>query len=102
MPTAAKSSRIRRPAGRPAPRPKRRPAVTAPWSLRHAGSLEIIELAPFKKLPWLVHGFSTRSGGASVLPSGEPTLNLSFTDWDKRENVLQNRARFQSAIGAKD
>jgi polyphenol oxidase len=62
--------------------------------------MQILELAPFKKLPWLVHGFSTRVGGASVLDSGEHVLNLGFTDWDMRENVLQNRQSFQSALGA--
>lgn len=29
-------------------------------------------------------------------------LNLGFTDWDTRENVLENRCRFQSALGAND
>jgi YfiH family protein len=29
-------------------------------------------------------------------------LNLGFTDWDTRENVLENRRRFQSSIGATD
>jgi polyphenol oxidase len=60
-----------------------------------------LQLAPFKKLPWLVHGFSTRPGGGSSL-DGERLLNLSFMDWDSRENVLANRRRFQSALGAKD
>lgn len=62
--------------------------------------MQILELAPFKKIPWLVHGFSTRAGGESVLGSGERVLNLAFTDWDTRENVLKNRQSFQSALGA--
>ena len=33
---------------------------------------------------------------------GKPVLNLGFTDWDTRENVLENRRRFQSVLGAKD
>jgi hypothetical protein len=65
-------------------------------------AVQILELAPFKKLPWLVHGFSNRTGGASVLPSGERVLNLGFTEWDSRENVLKNRELFQSALGAND
>jgi polyphenol oxidase len=53
------------------------------------------------KLPWLVHGFSTKSGGASN-QDRQRVLNLGFTDWDTKENVLENRHRFQSALGAKD
>jgi YfiH family protein len=62
--------------------------------------VQVLELAPFKKLPWLVHGFSTRPGGASVLDSGERVMNLGFTDWDKREAVLKNRKTLQSALDA--
>ena len=100
MPTAAKSSRVRRQPGKPAPRPKVRASVRAPWSLCCVDGVQILELAPFKKFPWLAHGFSTRTGGSSILPSGERVLNLGFTDWDKRETVLKNRKVFQAAIGA--
>jgi YfiH family protein len=62
--------------------------------------LRILQLTPFAKFPWLVHGFSTRGGGVSSL-DGEDVLNLSFTDWDTRENVAKNRAVFQSAIAGK-
>jgi len=61
MPNAAKTSRTRRQPGKPAPRPKPRPSVKTPWSLRTVRGVQILELAPFKKLPWLVHGFSTRA-----------------------------------------
>ena len=99
MPSSAKTSRVRRIPGKPAPRPAPRPRISAPWSLRTAHSIQILELAPFKKFPWLLHGFSTRPGGASVLASGGHVLNLGFTDWDTREAVLKNRHTFQSAIG---
>jgi YfiH family protein len=52
-------------------------------------------------LPWLVHGFSTRRGGASTCYSGK-SLNLGFTPDDSRENVERNRATFLDAIGASD
>jgi len=68
---------------------------------RTSKGLRLIQAPPFNKIPWLVHGFSTRPGGVSDL-DGERVLNLSFTEWDKRENVLENRRRFQSALGAKD
>ena len=100
MPTTAKTSRVRRLPGKPAMRPATRPKIAAPWSLRTANGVQILELAPFKQLPWLVHGFSTRPSGSSTLPSGERVLNLGFAEWDSRENVLKNRATFQSAIGA--
>jgi YfiH family protein len=100
MPSAAKSSRDRRIPGKPAPRPVPRPRISAPWSRRTVRGIQILELVPFKKFPWLVHGFSTRPGGTSVLDSGEHVLNLGFTDWDDRELVLKNRQTFQSVIGA--
>jgi len=102
MPNAAKTSRVRRAPGKPAPRQIPRPKISSPWFLRTMRGVQIIELAPFKKFPWLAHGFSTRTGGASVLHSGERVLNLGFTDWDHRENVLKNRQTFQSALGAND
>jgi len=63
--------------------------------------MQILQVAALAKLPWLVHGFSTRRGGASLL-NGEKTLNLGFAEWDSSENVLENRRRFQSALGASD
>jgi polyphenol oxidase len=73
--------------------------IVAPWRLHKAGGLEVLELDLFRKLPWLVHGFSTRSGGVSEL-AGEKVLNLSFTEWDARENVEENRRRLQHVVGA--
>jgi polyphenol oxidase len=77
------------------------PRLVAPWRLRKSRGLQILELAPFSKFPWLVHGFSTRPGGVSSLES-EKVLNLGFMEWDTRENVLENRRLFQSALGAAD
>jgi YfiH family protein len=102
MPTAVKTSRVRRQPGKPLPSPRRTPKVEPPWSLRIVRGVQVLELAPLKKLPWLVHGFSTRPGGNSVLDSGERVLNLGFTEWDKREAVLKNRKTFQFALGADD
>jgi polyphenol oxidase len=102
MSTVVKAQRVRREPGKPLPRPKPRARVESPWSLRTVRGAQILELAPFKKLHWLVHGFSTRSGGASVLPSGERVLNLGFTEWDTREAVLKNRETFQAVLDAKE
>ena len=71
------------------------------WLERTARGLRILQVPELSKLPWLVHGFSTRQGGASQL-DGQRVLNLGFTEWDARENVKHNRARLQAAVGAQD
>ena len=76
-------------------------AISTPWNLKKTSGLQVLQLAPFTRLPWLVHGFSTRLGGASTL-DGRKVLNLSFLDWDTKESVLENRRRLQAAVGAKD
>jgi purine-nucleoside/S-methyl-5'-thioadenosine phosphorylase / adenosine deaminase len=57
--------------------------------------------APLKKLPWLVHGFSTRHGGVSKV-YGKGALNLGFTEADTKSAVTKNRTIFLQAIAAKD
>ncbi len=59
--------------------------------------LEILQAAPLARIPWLVHGFSTRLGGSSKL-EGEKALNLGFTDWDRRETVVTNRRALLAAL----
>jgi polyphenol oxidase len=82
------------------------------WKLRRATGLQILEAPSFAKLPWLVHGFSTRPAGVSELPAATPeiapgarkksapVLNLGFTDWDSHDRVLENRKKFVQALGA--
>ena len=80
---------------------KRRLISKAPsWRLRRAGGLQILESPSLARLDWLVHGFSTRPGGASGL-NGARVLNLGFADWDSRDHVLDNRKKFFAAIGAR-
>lgn len=69
--------------------------------------MQILEAPALAQLNWLVHGFSTRPGGASTLESlrngrkaTEQALNLGFTEWDTREHVLGNREKFFAALGA--
>lgn len=64
--------------------------------------IEIVRASGWDRWPWLVHGFSTRSGGVTTAyrpgqRSGE--LNLGFTSSDEREKVSENRARFLQALG---
>jgi YfiH family protein len=61
--------------------------------------MRILQVPALSKLPWLIHGFSTKPGGVSD-QNGEKVLNLGYTDWDSKENVLENRRRFQFALGA--
>lgn len=79
----------------------------SPWRLRRVSGLQILELIPFTRFNWLVHGFSTRPGGVSILESPrrrqpqqrEKVLNLGYTDWDRREHVDENRRHFVKALG---
>lgn len=77
------------------------PPSNSRWLTRKSSGLQILQVPALNKLPWLVHGFSTSPGGVSELEA-KKVLNLGFTGWDTRENVLENRRRFQSALGAND
>jgi YfiH family protein len=83
-------------------------AKSAKWNLRKVGDLQILKSPALARLHWLIHGISTRPGGTSELKPGlagrqaaEKVLNLGFTEWDASERVLQNRAKFFAALGAK-
>jgi len=95
--TSAKKNRSRQPS-RDALFPK---TISAPWTLPKSQGLQVLQLVPFAKLPWLVHGFSTRLGGTSTL-DGQKVLNLSFTDWDTKESVAANRRLLQTSVGARE
>jgi len=85
-------------------RPRKRTERNSPDSrrtTRASRGLQLLQVPAFSKLPWLIHAFSTRPGGISQL-ANEKVLNLGFTDRDTRENVQENRRRFQRAVGAED
>ncbi|MGC1498417.1 MAG: laccase domain-containing protein, partial [Terriglobales bacterium] len=52
--------------------------------------LQLLESPQLKKLPWLVHAFTTRHGGVSRVYGGH-ALNLGFTSHDTRAAVERNR-----------
>jgi polyphenol oxidase len=62
--------------------------------------LTILHAAHFSKVPWLVHGFSTRVGGFSRA-YGQNALNLGLTKDDSEAAVKRNRAVFLLELGAK-
>jgi YfiH family protein len=80
---------------------QRRVATPAPtgWKWERSGGVQLLEARALETIPRIVHGFSTRVGGASKLGK-ESALNLGFTDWDKRTAVEKNRKSFAAALGA--
>ena len=103
--TAKKKAPRRKTKAKPLARPTQ-------WKSRRRGGLRILESPSLARIAWLTHGFSTRPGGTSELATNrsgsnankqfatEAFLNLGFTDWDSRERVLKNRAKFYAALGA--
>lgn len=69
--------------------------------LARRSELRILQNPSWLGEEWLVHGFSTRAGGVSLLanascPGGD--LNLGFTDRDTGEAVQINRERLLHAL----
>ncbi len=61
--------------------------------------INILQFDNLKRIPWLVHGFSTRVGGFSRAYGGN-ALNLGFTAHDPRPDVERNRKAFLKRLGA--
>src|SRR5437868_7639661 len=59
----------------------------------------LLQSPDLKRLPWLIHGFTTRHGGATTSYGGR-TLNLGFTKDDLRASVERNRKQVLLAAGA--
>jgi len=92
------SRTTRKPMRRTTPaRPSQR---AASWRTVHTQGVQILAARALEKIPWLVHGFTLRPGGASTL-DGKRVFNLGRTDWDTRENVLANREKLLAALGAR-
>ena len=60
--------------------------------------LIILQTGRLQRLPWLLHGFSTRTGGHSRVYGGN-ALNLGFTKQDSKSAVERNRADFWRKLG---
>jgi polyphenol oxidase len=64
--------------------------------------LDVVRAGSWRRLPWLLHGFSTRLGGKTTVyrPNDKQAsdLNLGFTDSDERKTVASNRRLFVSAV----
>jgi polyphenol oxidase len=61
--------------------------------------IDILTAPALAEIPWLIHGFSTRSGGVTPEYNGDQ-LNLGYTAQDSQTNVHRNRELFVRAVGA--
>lgn len=66
---------------------------------RERGSIKLLVCEPLERAGF-TNAFSTRLGGVSSLPSA--ALSLGNFRQDSRENILENRRRFQTALNAAD
>jgi YfiH family protein len=66
---------------------------------RKPTGLKLLQSADLKRVPWLVHGFTTRPGGFTTSYGGR-TLNVGFTKDDLRASVERNRKQALLAAGA--
>lgn len=79
--------------------PAQAPKPTSNRSELKRPKLNILHAQNLEKIPWLVHGFSTRAGGFSRA-YGKAELNLGFTKDDPRATVERNRAAFLRGLEA--
>ena len=66
-----------------------------------APGVRVLKAPKLARIPWLLHGFSTRQGGVSEAYGGRQ-LNLGLTAEDSAENVERNRQRFVRKLRATD
>src|SRR6476659_7790374 len=66
---------------------------------RKSTDVKLLQSPDLERLPWLVHGFTTRPGGSTTSYGGR-TLNMSFTKADLRASVERNRKQDLMAAGA--
>jgi YfiH family protein len=78
---------------------KQKPQSRRSPQRKSAAKPQILQASDLSKIPWLVHGFSTRPGGHTTAYGGR-SLNLGFTPDDKRETVQKNRSIFLKGLGA--
>ncbi len=80
-----KTQRALRDRERATRRPSRTPGV------------EVLTAEALTAIPWLAHGFSTRTGGVTE-EYGSHQLNLGFTEGDTPANVERNRKKFIAKV----
>jgi polyphenol oxidase len=71
--------------------------VKASSPIKGKTNIDVLRADSLARVPWLVHGFSTRAGGFSNI-YGRKQLNLGFTAQDSRVNVEKNRKTFVASV----
>jgi YfiH family protein len=66
-----------------------------------SSTVRVLRTKRLERVPWLVHGFSTRPGGVTTVYERPDDLNLGFTKHDSHAAVEKNRARFLAAMGTR-
>jgi YfiH family protein len=61
--------------------------------------LGLVKVPGWEQFGWLRHGFSTRSGGESIVYGDDSGLNLGWTEEDDPAAVAENRRRLVEALG---
>jgi YfiH family protein len=61
--------------------------------------IDVLRAEELSRIPWLAHGFSTRSGGVSKVYGGG-ALNLGYTTRDSQAAVDRNRKMFARTVVA--
>jgi polyphenol oxidase len=78
-----------------------REELLRPDEIGNRARLNVLRVPQWADEEWLIHGFSTRTGGVSQIGDAacsEGDLNLGFTSRDTAEAVGLNRERFLSSI----
>lgn len=81
--------------------PKRTPAPKLRRANASGTRVEVIQVPSLSAIDWLLHGFSTRTGGKSTVyrpPQRAGELNLGFTASADKASVVANRELFLAAI----
>jgi purine-nucleoside/S-methyl-5'-thioadenosine phosphorylase / adenosine deaminase len=61
--------------------------------------LRLVQIPGWNRFGWLRHGFSTRSGGETIVYGDDGALNLGWTQDDDPAAVAENRQRLVQAVG---
>jgi purine-nucleoside/S-methyl-5'-thioadenosine phosphorylase / adenosine deaminase len=77
------------------------PTKSAPSRVAPKDNIQILSAPGLAKIPWLVHGFSTRKGGYSRAFGGG-SLNLGYTKGDAKAMVERNREALRTTLGTLD
>jgi YfiH family protein len=74
-------------------------AIAVKRRTKAKSSVDVLRADSLARIPWLVHGFSTRLSGFSKVYGGR-SLNLGYTSHDQKTAVDRNRRAFTLAVGA--